>query len=488
MNTANMVLRKKSLPPRHCNRGNILLFAMGMTVLASCFILSYQNQVSSLRNHLHLNKKLQQEKQALNLARFAFNKLKSIATDDFIATCIKKEKLHFYNVQTESPQDLGAIEVHFDEYKMGVTVQANEELSDTICCRFQETGLRKAINECFSEIPHRAKEQIKLRWENFQTNDYLKAPLFFPLVNELEINDNVKVTLYNPFDRNLQGTTSIEIQWYERQMQDTEAEIVTTVPENIEKSISINLASKSTSSTTENLPKDFTVNKIIVGDLVFEEIETHGKYQVDYPKLDEPFQYKLKKQAVTTTRMPGRWGRRAPAATSVETSPPNSHELPFFETKNWIQCLNACCFFGEKGKPYRIIDNFELTNTDSIALRDFFWNNTVADPQALAFNFNGSEQYLKKRLEEMRLFISEENLKQILLHQPYPNAVAFLKQIFNDKLYLFKNLTHRTECFSIQSYCEDIKCTMIVYRTLGDNAKRIWKVQNIQLTMEKSHW
>ena len=270
-------------------------------------------------------------------------------------------------------------------------------------------------------------------------------------------------------------------------MQDTEAEIVTTVPKNIEKSISINLAPKSTFLTTVNLSEDFTVNKIIVGDLVFEEIGTHGKYQINYSKLDEPFQYKLKQQAVITTRRPGVWGRRGPAATSVETSPPNSHELPSFETKNWIQQLNACCFFGESGKLYCIIDNFELTNTDSIALRDFLWNNTVADPQALAFNFNGSGQYLKKRLEEMRLFIPEEN---ILSHQPYPNAVAFLKQIkfFHNKLYLFKNLTHRTECFSIQSYCEDIKCTMIVYRTLGDNAKRIWKVQNIQLTTEKSHW
>ena len=138
-------------------------------------------------------------------------------------------------------------------------------------------------------------------------------------------------------------------------------------------------------------------------------------------------------------------------------------------------------------RAYRIIDNFELTDTDSIALRDFFWNKTVADPQAVAFNFNGSEQYLRKRLAEMRLFLSEENLKHILSHQPYPNAVSFLKQIknFHDKLHLFKNLTHRTECFSIQAYCEDIKCTMIVCRTIGDNAKRIWKVRNIQLITGK---
>ena len=54
---------------------------------------------------------------------------------------------------------------------------------------------------------------------------------------------------------------------------------------------------------------------------------------------------------------------------------------------------------------------------------------------------------------------------------------------FHAKLHLFKNLTHRTECFYIKSYCEDIKCTMTVCRTLGDNAKKIWKVQNIQLTI-----
>ena len=489
MNTANMVLRKKFLPPNHCKRGNILLLAIGMMVLASCLMLSYQNQVSSLRNHLQQNKKLQQEKQALNLARFAFNKLKSIATDDFIATCVKKGKLHFYNVQTESPQDLGAIEVHFDEYKMGVIVQANEELSDTICCRFQETGLRKTINECFSEIPHQAKEQIKQRWENLQTNAPLKAPLFSPLVSELEINDNVKVTLYNPFDRNLQVTGNIEIQGYERQTQETES--VNTLPNIVHENVDINLdpASQSTSSPTIDLPKNFTINKIIVGGLVFEGIGIHGKYQVNYPKLDVPFQYKLKQQAITTTRRPAPWERRGSAATSVEASPPNSHELPSFETKNWIQQLNACCFFGKKEKPYRIIDNFELTGTDSIALRDFFWNDTIASLQASAFNFNGSEQYLRKRLAEMRLFILEENIKQILLHQPYPNAIAFLNQIknFHDKLYLFQHLTHRTECFLIQSYCENVKCTMTVCRTLGGNNKRIWKVLNVKLTTQKRY-
>ena len=332
-----MVLRKKSLQSKHCKRGNILLLAMGMTVLASCLMLSYQNQVSSLRNHLQQNKKLQQEKQALNLARFAFNKLKSIATDDFIATCVKKGKLHFYNVQTEFPQDLGAIEVHFDEYKMGVTVQANEELSDTICCRFQEIGLRKAINECFSEIPHRNNDQIQQRWENLQTNAPLNALLFSPLVSELEINNNVEITLYNPFDRNLQGTIKVEIKGAERQTQDADAEIVTTVFTNKGESISINLSPKSTDSTTVNLSKDFTISQIIVGYLVFEEIGTCGKCQVDYPKLNEPFEYKLKQQGKTANKGVAAWRLKESVPTQLETSNSTSYELPFVETKNWIQ-------------------------------------------------------------------------------------------------------------------------------------------------------
>ena len=285
MNTANMAPRKKSQQAKHCKRGNILLLAMGMTMLASCLMLSYQNQVNNLRNHFQQNKKLQQEKQALNLANFAFNKLKSIATDDFIATYVKKRKLHFYNVQTESPQNLGTIDVHFDEYKMGVTVLANEELNSTIDCRFQENGLRKAINECFSEIPHENKEKIKQRWKNLQRNDPLNVPLFSPFVSELEINDNVRVTLYNPFDRNLQGTINVKIQGYERQTQETEN--VTTGPnivhKNVKNTININLepASQSIPSTTINLPENFTINKIIVGGLVFEEIQTKGIYHVD---------------------------------------------------------------------------------------------------------------------------------------------------------------------------------------------------------------
>lgn len=492
---ANIIPHKKFQQPNHYKQGNILLLVMGVMVLTSCLMLSYQYQANHLRNKLQQNKKLLKEKQALNLAHFAFNQLKAIATNDFIATCEKNGKLHFYNVQTESSQDLGSLEFYSNEYKMGVTVLMNEDLNNTTHCLFQEGGLRKTMtNECFSEITHTYQKEINQRWNHLQTNDYLISPLFFPLVSELQRNDNtINLTLYNPFDKNIQGKINIQIQGYDTIQTYSLIPGIFSVANKkiVTKQGDINISPKKTSSITISLSETFTsIDKIILEDLTYTDLKV-GKHQVVYSKLNEPFSYSQDFRTSSDTRNVGRWGRKksAPTHTSTETTINTSHELPCFETQNWLQQLNACCFFGEKGKPYLIINNFEMDEIDSIKLRDFFWNRTIADPKAPVFNFNASEQYLRKRLSEMRWFIPEENIKHILSHQPYSNAIAFLKEIknFQDKLYLFKNLTHRTECFNIQSYCENVRCTMTVCRIAKSPKERAWKIQNIELIIDKLH-
>lgn len=475
---------------------------MGITVLASYLTMSYQNRVNSLQHNFRQSKKLLKEKHALNLAHFAFNKLKNIATNDFIATCEKDGKLHFYNIQTESSQDLGPIELYSNKDRSGVIILANEELNTSIGCLFQKDGLRKTLSSgCFSEIPHTNKEKIKQRWDNLQTDGYLKAPLFLPLMSELQVKDNtINLKLYNPFDRKLQGTINIEIQGFENQVRTdrfmTTSLSVATIKTEMQQ-ISIDIAPKGISSTTVNLSENFTnLEEIRLEGLIYKHL-TDGQHKLTYSKPNEPFSYTflLTSPSFSGSRSVGKWGRKKSAPSSTPTKPTISisHELPSFETQNWLQQLNACCFFGEKWKPYRTVDNFEVEESDSITLRDFFWNCTVTDPKTTVFNFNGSEQHLRKQFETIGFFSSaaeqQETITNILSHQPYPNAVVFLKEVkrFQDQLYLFKNLAHRIECFTIQSYCENVKCKMTVFRKAKDFNVRTWEIQNIELITDAPH-
>ena len=485
-----MILHKKFRQSNRFNKGTLLFIAMITTALAGGFILSSYQKICYLRKDLQEIKKIHKEKQVLIFAQWALSKLKKLATDDFIIPYKNDEKLHFYDVRTKEIRDLGTIDLALNKSTCRVFVDVLEDDSYDFCCAFQENGLRKIMmDECFREIPHSKKDEIKKRWEILQSENELSTPLFLPLIKQCEIlNNNLTVDLYNPFDRPLSGSVKIKVQGYERKISDHNVSTLSTIPKNIEKSVVLNLLAQGSFTIKINFPEDFFIQKICVGNLCLEKNLTSGRYQIVYSDLDKPFKYTLKTSI--KSRKLGAWGRKAKTENTLVQNE-TRYSLPIFETKNWIQQLNACCFFCEKTRPYRIIDNFDMKDDDGIKLRDFFWNFTIKSPQAISLNFNGSEVYLKNQFKKLGFFNSDVELdkevKNILLHQPYGNAIDFLEQlkIYQNKMEFFEKLTHRTETFFIQSFYENIRCDLVVYRTCIGPTYRDWKIKNIKIISEK---
>lgn len=523
----------KSRPYKSSERGNILLATLLISVLGTGLVLYYRFIAQNTVFKSHALKAIRAKEQALVLAHAAFEKLKLIADKD---ACVMYEKgKRFYFKDDPKKEGSGIpIELKLGHPGAGYRVKGIWESKLPFMCCFDQQGLRKPLDVVMQSddgpMEKESWDLAKKRWEALKREGPLPAEFFPPLLKKVEVekineqgDENIhtpQITMmlhfFDPYrDRELYPKHGFLEQENEagRLLGEIEFDVENPVRQSIhtrqQQGDPLSPANRFSPKINPK-PKQYLdpdVDPITKSVSVFSNHIKHGhSYLISMPQqtliftipgnLEEGFNFDATESSVPRApkRAPhcGRWFGKASTATSVSVlNPTRKTSLKdLFPTKTWIDELNVCLFGYETGEPYNKIGNFSPHRYRS--WRNHFWSETVANPEADVFYFNGPKDHIEARLkvydiaEDQILFIANEIVK----HQPYVSAVAFLEEMskssriwpkLKDQLHHFECLSHRTETFKIESWCKGYNCRMVVQRNADDENKRSWRVVSVRL-------
>ena len=476
----NVLRILKSRPYKSSERANILFAVLLIFVLSSGLVLHH---TFSLKNNVykqHVLKVLHNKKRALSLAHLALDKLKSIADKDACTTHYKGKHFCFANdvfiEDTPSPHS-------------GYRVDGEFPSKQSFACCFDRQGLRKPLSEFTarsnplkSVINDDRWELARLRWVALNRNDPL-PPFYFPqLVNKVEIfeKNQIKwmwVHFFNPYDRELQNEMP-HITGINFDLPPSKVQFFYPY-------------CKALFQIRDEAKRRNDTQTLDLGKMIEFEIKYVHKYNLNVQTLG------VSDFKITGTREGGycfyspqdkprksQWGNCGKGGKNKEAVGTNSNDIEPFSTQTWSDKLDACFFEYEEAEPYTKIGNFKSNRKAIPELRNYFWNEVVENPDADVFCFNGPRIYLEGRLRAYGIpeYQALKIAKEIVKHQPYPSATAFLEQIttlspeIKNYLHHFEHLSHRTEVFKIQSRSGEYTCEMLVQREAKNELQRSWKI------------
>ena len=480
----NVLRILKSRPYKSSERANILFAVLLIFVLSSGMVLHH---TFSLKNNVykqHVLMALYHKKRALSLAHLALDKLKSIADKDACTTHYKGKHFCFANdvfiEDTPSPHS-------------GYRVDGEFPSKQSFACCFDRQGLRKLLSE-FTARSNPLKSVINddcwglasLRWEALNRNDPLPPLYFPPLIKKVEIFEKNKIQwmwvhFFNPYDRELQN----------------EMPHITGINFDLPPSeVQFYLHCKALFQIRDEAKRWNDTQTLDWGKMIEFEIKYVHKYNLNVQALgvldfkitgtkEGGYCFYSPQEAQQSKPRKSKWGecsKQGKNKVAVVTNLSNTFEP--FSTKTWLDKLDACFFEYEEAEPYSKIGNFKSNYKAIPELRNYFWNEVVENPNADVFWFNGPRTYLEGRLRAygMPEYQALKIAKEIVKHQPYPSAIAFLEQIttsfpeIKNYLHHFEHLSHRTEIFKIKSWSGEYTCEMLVQREAKNELQRSWKI------------
>lgn len=479
MRMVNVLRILKSRPYKSSERANILFAVLLISVLSSGLVLHHTFSLKNNVQKQHVLTALYHKKRALSLAHLALDKLKSIANKDACTTHYKGKHFCFANdvfiEDTLSPHS-------------GYRVDGEFPSKQSFACCFDRQGLRKPLSEVMtgsnpikSVINDDRWELAVLRWVALNRNDPL-PPFYFPqLVNKVEIFEENQIQwmwvhFFNPYDRELQN----------------EMPHITGINFDLPPSeVQFYLHCKALFQIRDEAKRQNDTQTLAWGKMIEFEIKYVHKYNLNVQTLG------VSDFKITGTREGGycfyspqdkprksQWGNCGKGGKNKEAVGTNSNDIEPFSTQTWIDKLDACFFEYEEAEPYNKIGNFKSNRKAIPELRNYFWNEVVENPNADVFCFNGPRIYLEGRLRayDMPEYQALKIAKEIVKHQPYPSATAFLEQIttsfpeIKNYLHHFEHLSHRTEIFKIKSWSGEYTCEMLVQREAKNELQRSWKI------------
>ncbi|MGX8717065.1 MAG: hypothetical protein ACSW8C_03700 [bacterium] len=468
----NVLRILKSRPYKSSERANILFAVLLISVLSSGLVLHH---TFSLKNNVykqHVLMALYHKKRALSLAHLALDKLKSIANKDACTTHYKGKRFCFANdvfiEDTPSPHS-------------GYRVDGEFPSKQSFACCFDRQGLRKPLSEFMTEnnplktvINNDRWGLIQKRWVALHRNDPLPPFYFSPLIEKVEIFEENKIQwiwvyFFNPYDRELQSKMPYVM------------------------GINFCLSSSSIHLCTHSKAQKALFQILNDAKMIQFEIKHGHKYNLNVQTLG------VLNFKITGTREGGylfdtqygdqqsakprksKWGNCGKGGVAVTNS---NNTFEPFSTKTWIDKLDACFFEYEEAEPYSKIGNFKSNSKAIPELRNYFWNEVVENLEADVFCFNGPRTYFEGRLRAYGIpeYQALKIAKEIVKHQPYPSATAFLERIttafpeIKNYLHHFEHLSHRTEVFKIKSWSGEYTCEMLVQREARNELQRSWKI------------
>ena len=491
MRMVNALQTPKFRSHKSSEQAHILFAVLLISVLSTGLIFHYSYSLRNTSFRSHVIKATYSKKQAVALAHVAFAKLKSFADKD---ACGMYEKgNHFYF------RDHDTIEQEFHnghklEIWAGYQVKGIWAPKLTFACHFTKQGLRKSLAEVMQSEnlleDVNSKEGwilAKERWKTLKRCEPLPPNIFPPLIMRVEIFEqetekgqkkHIHILWENPYDRPLRGEV-FNASWG--------AGSGCPLPE-----FSIQFDPTFPKYITEGCFQEhqYIVLKIKNG-YDYTILNPRGTLSLkkDIGNREKGFDFDLV-SGRKTARSRREWLSAAPGAVPEVNQPPNNSLKNLLPTKTWIDELDACFFEYEPKEIYSKIGNFKTRYATD--LRDFFWNETIANPKADVFYFNGPKTHIEERLRAYG--VSPDRVSniagEIVKHQPYTSAVDFLKKLaasqipwlqIKNILHQFEFLSHRTEKFEIKSWFGEYSCKMIVQREAIDATQRTWRILSIHL-------
>lgn len=497
----------KSRLYKSSERANILFAVLLISVLSTGLVLHHR---FSSKHYVYKTKIIQwanNKKQALTLASKAFDKLKSIASDDACMVWERKKHCYFENVSNTSKT---AIEYRLSSNikhlpKGGYNIEGLWVSKLPFACCFDRQDLRKPLSEVMTGnnplkavISNDHWSLAGLRWKWLKCNESLSPHIFPPLIDRAEISgDGVdkefQMYFFDPYIakiktgkiyiskgcRNLGDKESYDLarsECYQEIDYCTHCKLAKISLKNVKilGYIKIKYGHNYTLGVQKQGILDFKITGTREGGYDF------GNQQV---AQQTPKPRKAKGSA---------WGRCGKEEEHKVTSSNNIFEP--FSTKTWIDKLDACFFEYTKNEPYSKVGNFKSNYKNIPELRKYFWNEVIENPETEVFYFNGPSDYIEERL--LAYGVSKEQagpiVNEIVKHQPYPSATAFLEKIalhsgMKDRLHHFEFLSHRPEKFKIKAWYGEYVCEMIVQREAVNDNERAWKVISVTFKKAEKH-
>ena len=463
---ANVSQIPKSQPNKNFKRANILFAMMLISVLSTGLMFYYNFSLKNIIFQAKVLKEVNDKKQSLILAHIAFQKLKSIAGEDACIMYERGDRFYFKNNHT--------IDKVLSS-NMGYCVKGLFETKSSFACCFDRQGLRKPLCEVMQYdnyleyIPNKGAWPLaKKRWEVLKHKEFLHPDIFPPLIWKMKIfeENNIKwllVHFLNPYDRKLQtGETCLKGINICPRTNGVWFCAYCTDPQELFQILN--------DAQTVSFKISNGYEYIVSTEFKELALTIMGNREVGFI-----FNSTERQQAPTA-----KW-RKHPKTSEVSVNKTAFENL--FLTQTWIDELDACFFGYNAGEPYSSIGNFNTQHEGVSILRNYFWNNSVANPEADIFYFNGPRSHIEERLRTYGVPQEQihEMSKKIVNWQPYASATSFLEKIitFADVkkiLPCFEHLSHRTERFKIESWCGDYVCEMKVERNALNDTERDWKI------------
>ncbi|MCQ2956126.1 MAG: hypothetical protein MJ218_02985 [Opitutales bacterium] len=408
------------------HQGSLVLALMIVMALGSIIPLAALVSTHQYRRFHDQQRSQLARLQVKETAHEVWDRLRQWGTDPALALACKDGQWRFYDTQKEAIRELGTLD---DEFTNGFVV-VKPLLSPTpipLSC-FQSDGLRPSLTEAIQKgFPCFTNQQQALmsqKWLALTTEDVLPADLFLPILSECYLTD---FSLWNPYDRPIKGLVSATLAF--NIGVDADGVIYPDGTENV--ALPIELAAGA--SIMEDVMDNRQLLRVELRDAYHNCFGLESLlYLLTYDDRSDLFyQYEPFGEAMSI------------------------HDTIAHPTKNWVQRLNACCFFDPK-RPYA-----KIGHAEECELNAFVWNETVANPDALPFFINGDSEQLYQQLQ--RLLgeqVSADGLQaavgELIAHQPYPNGYAFIQQVsalqaLKPFLHVFEALTARCELFQIES-------------------------------------
>lgn len=399
----------------------MIVMALGSIIPLAALVSTHQYQ------RIHYQQRSQLARlQVKETVHEVWRRLRQWGTNHALALACKDGQWYFYDTHQEAIRELGTLD---DEFAMGAVV-VKPLLSPTpipLSC-FQSDGLRPSLTEAIQKgfpcFTNQQQDLIRKKWLALITEDILPADLFLPILSECYLTD---FSLWNPYDRPIKGLVSATLAF--NTAVDADGIIAFAGTEDL--TLPIELAAGA--SIMEEVMDNRQLLRVELRDVYNNSFGIDSMlYLISYDDGSDLFnQYEAFEEAIAI------------------------HDTIAHTTQNWVQRLNACCFFDPK-RPYA-----KIGHAEECELNAFVWNETVANPDALPFFINGDSEQLYQQLQ--RLLgdqVSADRLQtavgELMAHQPYPNGYAFIQQVsalpaLKPFLHVFEALTARCELFQIES-------------------------------------
>lgn len=495
MRMANALQILKFRSYKGSNQGNILFATLLISVLSTGIVLHYSFSLKNNNYKLRALQAIHDKKQALTLAHTAFEKLISVASID---NCVmyKRGKHFYFSNNTTIERELNPT--------TGYNVKGIFQEKSPFACCFDKQGLRKPLEEVMlgencPGIGEKRWDLAKKRWEALKRDGALPPFIFPPLISKIELYEEVVVLfpLYGPHPALNQKILVHFLDPYARGLQEGTIKIndnsqvgriigelkVHFCPHSESPKALIRGSKMCQISSTETFHQFFG-------------IENGFNYQLGSLTTDKPlfFNYAIDRTKGSIFQMtssfqqrsqkPSKWRSLGHAGHAPVANPTidNSQEKLFF-TKTWIDKLNACFFEYKNNEPYDKIGNFKARDVSTGIIRNYIWNQVVANSEAEVFYFNGPQFHIKERLRAYGVaqYQVNEIAKEIVKSQPFTSPISFLEKLVSfpgirDKLHHFQYLSHRTEKFKIKAWYGGYTCEMVVQREAKNETQRSWKI------------